>query len=324
MLVKDAIEDYITYISLIDQKAKASITSYQTDLICYKKFLESQHCLLMEDISYSILQDFLAHLRIDQKDEAKQKVIHAKASNSINHMITSLHMFHRYITMKYPQILDPAQHIHTKKTQHHLPMYFNVHDMEMLLDSFGTSEQDYFEKAILELLYGCGLRVSECCDLTLNQTHLDQGFLRVIGKGDKERMVPMHTSCVTTLREYIVNVRKIWEKKRSPYVFINQRGNTLTRQYVHTLIKRKLKELNLDERYSAHSFRHSFATHLLDGGADLRVVQELLGHRDIATTQIYTHVQNKRLQSAYASFHPRAHKKEEESYDKIKGEKENE
>ena len=131
----------------------------------------------------------------------------------------------------------------------------------------------------------------------------------MIGKGDKERMVPMHTRCVRALRAYLTQIRPTWEKRKSTRVFLNSRGNVLTRQYVHTLIKQRLQELGLDERLSAHSFRHSFATHLLDGGADLRVVQELLGHSDITTTQIYTHVQNRRLKEAIDQYHPRSVKK---------------
>lgn len=128
-------------------------------------------------------------------------------------------------------------------------------------------------------------------------------------------MVPMHQRSVHALQQYLEFVRPQWVKQRSPFVFLNSRGQNISRQYVHNLIKSKLTALGLDERLSAHSFRHSFATHLLDGGADLRVVQELLGHADIATTQIYTHIQNKRLQDAYASFHPRS--KEEDDHENI-------
>ena len=161
------------------------------------------------------------------------------------------------------------------------------------------------------MLYGCGLRVSECCELRLQQLHLKQGLVRVIGKGSKERMVPLHEEGIQALLQYLQYVRPQWEQTRSPYVFINHLGHPLTRQYVHQMIKRTLQSLGMSTAYSAHSFRHSFATHLLDGGADLRVVQELLGHSYIQTTQIYTHVQGRRLRQAYDAFHPLA--KEEQS-----------
>ncbi|MEG0526852.1 tyrosine recombinase [Amedibacillus sp. YH-ame10] len=310
MKIEEAFEDYMHYIVSVDQKSNATIQSYRTDLKEYVQYLKQENISDMNDIEYQHIQNFLDFLGKDQYD-GTSLIRSKRKGSSINHMITSIHMFHRYITMAYPQIMDPAIHIRSKKTPKHLPVYFNIDDMDRLLNSFGNSDQELFEKAILELLYGCGLRVSECCGLLLNQTHLEQGFLRVIGKGDKERMVPMHERCVKALRVYLEVVRKGWERRRSPYVFINASGNPLTRQYVHTLIKSKLKEQNLNEQLSAHSFRHSFASHLLDGGADLRVVQELLGHSDIATTQIYTHIQNKRLQSVYTSFHPRAKKDKE-------------
>lgn len=305
MDIQEAIQDYIRYIRGVDQKSRATISSYQNDLHTYFQYLSSRAIQDMNDITYQHIQDFLAYLSEDHYEDG-HLVFTKRKGASINHMITSLHMFHRYITMTYPSVLDPAIHIRSKRSAKHLPVYFNHEDIETLLNSFGDSDQELFEHAILELLYGCGLRVSECCDLTLNQMHLEQGFLRVIGKGDKERMIPMHERCIKLIRNYVTRVREQWEVKRSPYVFINKKGNALTRQYVHVLIKEKLKENNLNEALSAHSFRHSFASHLLDGGADLRVVQELLGHSDIATTQIYTHVQNKRLQSVYASYHPRA------------------
>lgn len=294
MLVTDALDDYIHYISVVDQRALTSIKAYQKDLAIYQSFLSEHKIDQMEDITYSIMQDFM--------DEQRE----IKMNNSINRMISTLHNFHHYITFANPHIQDASVFLRSRKSGRKLPRYFNVDDITKLLNSFGDSDQEIFHHAILELLYSCGLRVSELCDITLNQIHLEQGFLRCIGKGDKERMVPIGGQAIQTLQQYLQLVRAQWQKKRQPYVFINHRGNPLTRQYVHVLIKNKLIEQGLDERLSAHSFRHSFATHLLDGGADLRIVQELLGHSDIQTTQIYTHIQNKRLKDAYTSFHPRA------------------
>lgn len=299
----EAKEDYIHYISVVDVKSLATISSYQRDLKAYCTYLQSRQITKVEDITYDLLQDFLA-IQSDRK----------KAS-SVNHLIVVLHMFHGYVSMNHPEIDDISQHVHGRRTGRKLPAYFNVSDIERLLDSFDDSDEGVFHKALLEVLYGCGLRVSELCQLTLNQVHLEHGFLRVIGKGDKERMIPMHERSVTALKNYLNLVRGSWVRKRSPYVFLNARGHVVTRQYVHLLIKKQLQLLQMDERLSAHSFRHSFASHLLDGGADLRVVQELLGHSDISTTQIYTHIQNKKIKDAYASFHPKA--KEDSKDEKI-------
>lgn len=298
MQIRDAIEDYLHHISVVDQKAITSIQAYTRDLRIYESFLTVRELHQINDISYADIQDFI---------QEQRKV---KKSNSVNRMISTLHNFHHYITFTYPKENDPSLFIHSKKDGRKLPRYFNEHDIIQLLDSFGNNDQELFEHAMLELLYSCGLRVSELCSLTMNQLHLEQGFLRVIGKGDKERMIPIHQRAIHIVRDYVTTVRSKWQKKRIPNVFLNHLGNAVSRQYVHRLIKTKLAEMNLDESLSAHSFRHSFATHLLDGGADLRVVQELLGHSDIKTTQIYTHVQNKRLKEAYASFHPRSKQKE--------------
>ncbi len=311
MKLTDACQDYLHYIQAIDRKAEATIASYTNDLRQYVQYMQTCKIEEVENIDYSHVQDFLEYLRQDHYDEKGQCIHKKKSSASINHMITSLHVFHRYLSMTYPKLLNPVQNIRTKKAVQHLPVYFNMQDIERLLDSFGDSDAEIMDKAIVELLYGCGLRVSECCSLMLQQVYLEQGFLRVIGKGNKERMVPMHARCKKALENYLTKVRK-QRYARSNFVFINAKGQEITRQYIHVMIKKRLLALGLDERLSAHSFRHSFASHLLDGGADLRVVQELLGHSDISTTQIYTHVQNKRLQSVYTSFHPRAKKHKED------------
>ena len=223
---------------------------------------------------------------------------------TVNRRLASIRSFHRFLAQRDPELIDPSRFLRGSKKQAHLPLYLNETEITRILESFNTSDLDVLHKSIIELLYGCGLRVSECCSLRMKQLHLDQKIIRVTGKGNKERMLPLHAEGSTVLRQYVVYVRPQWEKTRSPYVFLNSRGMPLNRQYVHHMIKEKVRELGLNPHYSAHSFRHSFATHLLDGGADLRVVQELLGHSDIQTTQIYTHVQNKRLKQAYDCFHP--------------------
>lgn len=292
MEIHESIIDYLHAIRIVEHKSAATVASYANDLSQYEAYLKKQNIKNLHTIDYNVLQDFLSSLS-------------TRNSNSINHVITVLRMYHRYLHITY-QFHDPTIHLHSKKPSRSLPQYFNMHDIERLLDSFHDDDTDLFHKAMLELLYGCGLRVSELCELCLNQLHLEQGFLRIIGKGDKERFIPMHERSILIVRQYLAYVRPTWEKKRMAQVFLNARGHHVTRQYVHILIKNKLAELNLNSQLSAHSFRHSFATHLLDGGADLRVVQELLGHQDITTTEVYTHIQDKRLKDAYFSYHPRS------------------
>lgn len=302
MNISEAINEYIIYIQTVERKAQSTIQSYKQDLSLYQNWLLSHQINKIEDILPQDIQSFLTALEEGNDDLEKHQ------RNSVNHMLTSIHMFHRFLCLHNPNLIDPSLPIRGGKKKMHLPLYFNEKDITVLLESFGTEPIEILQKSILELMYGCGLRISEVCNLQKSQVFLEQGYIRVIGKGDKERMVPMHETCIHILRTYLTEVRPLWEKKVVHRFFINQRGNPLTRQYIHTFLKKRLHMLGLDERLSAHSLRHSFASHLLDGGADLRVVQELLGHSDITTTQIYTHIQNKRLQEVIDQYHPRSNK----------------
>ena len=229
MKLTDACQDYLHYIQAVDRKADATIASYTNDLHQYMQYMQTCRIEEVEDIDYLQVQDFLEYLRKDRYDEKGQCIRKKKSPASINHMITSLHGFHRYLSMTYPKLLNPVQNIRTKKAVQHLPVYFNMQDIERLLDSFKDSDAEIMDKAIVELLYGCGLRVSECCGLILQQVYLEQGFLRVIGKGNKERMVPMHRRCKKALESYLTKVRK-QRHAANNLVFVNAKGQGITRQ----------------------------------------------------------------------------------------------
>ncbi|MFV0382163.1 MAG: tyrosine recombinase [Breznakia sp.] len=298
MLLREAIEDYMHYISVINQKSLSTIKSYKQDLVQYERYLQEYGTHDVNEITSDIIECFLQQQSLQ------------KSSNSLNHMSVSIRNFHNYLSYRYDYIQNPALHLRLRKHGKKLPIFMNEHDMKIFLSSFDEmNEQDIYHHCIVELMYGCGMRVSEVCNLKMNQLHLKQGFVRCIGKGNKERMIPIHDIAGELIHMYLETIRSVWNIKKLPFVFINKRGNVLNRQYVHMLIKQKLKELDLDDHISAHSFRHSFATHLLNGGADLRSVQELLGHSDIGTTQIYTHIQTARLKEVYKQSHPRGKKK---------------
>lgn len=292
MDLKEALLDYQYNLLMVEHKSSRTIHSYINDLQLYILYLNDLGIHDVQSIRECDINDYLIELREDFTPA------------TVNRRLASIRSFHRFLAQRDPKLIDPSRFLRGSKKQAHLPLYLNETEITRILESFSTSDLDVLHKSIIELLYGCGLRVSECCSLRMKQLHLDQKIIRVTGKGNKERMLPLHAEGSIVLRQYVVYVRPQWEKTRSPYVFLNSRGMPLNRQYVHHMIKEKVRELGLNPHYSAHSFRHSFATHLLDGGADLRVVQELLGHSDIQTTQIYTHVQNKRLKQAYESFHP--------------------
>ncbi len=298
MNIQEAYQEYIYHIKLVDQKAKTTIASYENDLNKYISYLQKMKLDKCEDINYEIIQNYLLEMALQCQ------------SSTLNRYIVSIRSFHNFVSDKNPQIANPSIFIKTSKTKKRLPNVLNKEEVEAII-AFKEAKEDIaiYHRCILELLYGCGLRVSECCDLTMIQLHLKEKIIKVRGKGDKERLVPVNDVAANVLELYIATIRKDWNHKKLSYVFVNHLGNRLNRQYVDVMIHQRAMALGINKQVSAHSFRHSFASHLLDGNADLRVVQELLGHSDIATTQIYTHVQTKRLKSAYLSAHPRSNKK---------------
>ena len=300
MDLHEALSDYKLNLSLVENKSKKTIEAYMSDLTHYINYLNQKNINNVEEITILTVDNYLNSLTKEY------------SSNSINRVLASVRSFHKFISLNHESIKDPTLYIHTHKHNEHLPIYASVQDLKVLFDSFSNSDIDIYHKTILLTLYSCGLRVSELCSLKRNDVHLSEKILKVTGKGDKERIIPIVDACVQQMELYLNLVRKNWQKKTLPNFFINQYGRVLTRQYVHNLIKKKCEECNLNPNLSAHSFRHSFASHLLDGNADLRIVQEILGHSDIQTTQIYTHIQNKRLVNAYDNAFQSFKKKEDD------------
>ena len=300
MDLHEALSDYKLNLSLVENKSKKTIEAYMSDLTHYIDYLNQKNINNVEEITILTVDNYLNSLTKEY------------SSNSINRVLASVRSFHKFISLNHESIKDPTLYIHTHKHNEHLPIYASVQDLKVLFDSFSNSDIDIYHKTILLTLYSCGLRVNELCSLKRNDVHLSEKILKVTGKGDKERIIPIVDACVQQMELYLNLVRKNWQKKTLPNFFINQYGRVLTRQYVHNLIKKKCEECNLNPNLSAHSFRHSFASHLLDGNADLRIVQELLGHSDIQTTQIYTHIQNKRLVNAYDNAFQSFKKKEDD------------
>ncbi|PKM69437.1 MAG: hypothetical protein CVU94_03980 [Firmicutes bacterium HGW-Firmicutes-19] len=185
-----------------------------------------------------------------------------------------------------------------------LPKTLTRTDINRLLQSFPSTPLAEYQKTICEVLFATGLRVSELCQLQFQQVYTEEGILRIIGKGDKERIIPIGKSALQAYKNYVEHIRPHWLKKGSSAVFIGPNGKQLSRQYVWAMLKYKSKELGFEPNISPHTLRHSFASALLEGGADLRIIQELLGHSDISTTQIYTHIETSRLHKNYDEFHP--------------------
>lgn len=288
-----ALEDYIHYITSVDRKSLATIASYRNDLKSYREYLQQFNVDKVENITYDMILDYL-----------NEQSLQAKPA-TLNHRINTIRLFHQYCDITY-QIHDVTHFLKTHTTHDQLPKTISKKDVEKILTRANASNEEIAFCAFLECLYGSGLRISECCNLKLSSVSLSQKIMRVKGKGDKERLIPMNQRQVDAITDYIKLVRNDWEIKKSPYLFIDSKGMPYRRERIHRMIKKRCESLGIDSSISAHSFRHSFATHLLEGGADLRALQEMLGHSDIQTTQIYTHVQSEQLIKTVQQFHPRS------------------
>lgn len=288
----EAFDIYIHELAVNQQLAITTIDSYKNQLNKYFLFLDKLEIHDLKNIDHTIIIEYIDDISEDS------------ASSTIVHALSIIRGFHTYISINYPSIKNPTIKIKVKTAKQSLPTLISDIDLKTIFDSFNDVPNDIYLNTIFEFLYSCGLRVSELCNLTFNDLSIENMIIKVKGKGSKERIVPISDVALKKLSEYR-NFRDTWNIHKSNNIFINEYGNKLTRQYVWSKLKEILIVNNITNDYSPHSFRHTYATHLLDGGADLRYVQELLGHSDIATTQIYVHLQNKRIKKDYDQFFPR-------------------
>lgn len=290
MQVRQAIENYLYHIQVIEQKPLSTISSYRNDLKKYQKYLEDINIVDIEEVDSLILMDFISansHL--------------AKSSQA--HLLTAVKNLHNYLFINH-NINNLIDNLSIKRSQTNLPSFLSFEEIQLILNSFDESDdKSYFDRLLIQLIFVSGARVSEVCNLNIKQVNTTHKILRIIGKGNKERIVLIDNDTAERLDYYYSNIRLRWLKgKDNNYFFINKRGNKVNRQYIFKIIKQKQQQLNIKKDISPHTFRHSFATHLLDSDVDLRSVQELLGHSDISTTQIYTHIQKKQLKEAYSKL----------------------
>ena len=297
MKVIDAINDYLFTAEVNDGKASKTIVSYKRDLTIYNNFLEKNKITEIEKIQDTDIKDFITFLNKDY------------SVASINRIKTSVRNLHTFLNFKYG-FKDPSITVKVNKREKRLPIYCTVDEITQIMNYFKDSPKDILDKCLLETIYGLGLRVSECTDLKVNQVNLEDGFVKVLGKGNKERVVPIPTKTKELMYKYFTEIRPLWAQNATiNKFFINPKGKSLYPKYVENLLSKIVIDLGLKKNITPHKLRHSYATHLLEGGADLRSIQELLGHSDISTTEIYTHVDTKRLKNTYTSYHPLANKK---------------
>ncbi|KKB36435.1 site-specific tyrosine recombinase XerD [Bacillus thermotolerans] len=297
--MKERLEDFVHYMVVEKGLSKNTISAYKRDLTHYLLFLNKvEQVDSLQDVTRTHIVQFLGHLKGE-----------GKSSKTIARHVASVRAFHQFLLRDKAVDQDPSVHIEPPKMEKTLPKVLSLTEVEALLEApdastpFGLRDQ-----AMLELLYATGMRVSEMTSLDLDDVHLTMGFVRCTGKGNKERIIPIGKTAIQVIESYLNTGRPRLKSKKYPEeaLFLNHHGKRLSRQGFWKILKALAKKANIEKELTPHTLRHSFATHLLENGADLRAVQEMLGHADISTTQIYTHVTKTRMKDVYSQFHPRA------------------
>lgn len=292
------IEQFKNYLKLERGFAENSLEAYLRDVVKFREYAQSQEWTSPEKITHHQIQDFLVYLNELGIAEASQARV-----------LSGIKAFYKFLFLENIIQQDPSYLIEAPKLARKLPDTLSYEEIEKLLAAIDLSTPEGTRnRAILEVLYSCGLRVSELTELTLSQLYFDIGFLKVIGKGNKERFVPIGKDAIKYTKMYLEHIRNHLDIPRGyeNYVFLNRRGKNLSRVFIFMIIKELAQKISLNKNISPHTFRHSFATHLLEGGADLRAIQEMLGHESITTTEIYTHLDKDYLRQTIQQFHPRS------------------
>ncbi|MGX4669511.1 site-specific tyrosine recombinase XerD [Cerasibacillus sp. JNUCC 74] len=297
-MLNDSVEDFFNYLQVERGLAENTLVSYRRDLTQYMDYLKT---MVKKDDWEQVTRSDIIGFLYGLKDANK-------SSATIARHISAIRAFHQFLIRDQSVTHDPSLHIETPKKERKLPDVLSVKEMDALLNISGNSPLHIRNKAMFELLYATGLRVTEMITLKITDLHLTMGFVQCFGKGAKERIVPIGNIAAKAIETYLQQARGklIKQQTDNQILFVNQHGKPLTRQGFWKILKKRAQEAGITKKITPHTLRHSFATHLLENGADLRLVQEMLGHVDISTTQIYTHVTKSRLKDVYKHFHPRA------------------
>lgn len=294
-----AIRDFTNYMRLERAMAKNTVSSYQRDLNKAAQYFETTKPSPLK-LSLKDLEAFVAEM-------AEQGI----SARSQARLVSALRSFYKFLTLEEVIDIDPSELLESPKLGRKLPDFLSIEEVIAIIDAVDMGKAEgHRNRAILETLYGCGLRVSELTDLRISDLFLKESIIRVTGKGDKERLVPINKMAIKYIDIYReqVRVHQAITKGHEDFLFLNRRGKKLTRAMIFHIIKTLTTKAGIKKKVSPHTFRHSFATHLVEGGADLRAVQEMLGHESITTTEIYTHLDQTYLRDTLLQFHPRAHK----------------
>lgn len=294
---KQAISEYISYLRIERGRSANTLVNYQYDL---------------QQFTDWITEHYRDENPVDLTEEALKSFVYERSKSisarSQHRLLSSLRGFFGYLVFEGYRSTDPTALIESPKTGRKLPDTLSVEEIDRLIAAIDLGHpQGERNRAILETLYGCGLRVSELTALLVSDLFFDEGFIRVTGKGNKQRFVPVGQSTIDYIERYrgTVRVLQTIDPEHSDILFLNRRGRALSRAMIFTLVRQLAEKAGIDKRISPHTFRHSFATHLLENGADLRAIQQMLGHESITTTEVYTHLDTAHLTRVINEFHPR-------------------
>ena len=289
------IKSFSTYLRIERSLSTNTIESYSNDLKKLADFLTPKS-ISASKARLNDLKDFITSISEILSETSQSRIISAIKS------------FYKFLLIENLIQTDPSENLVSPKIGRKLPNVLTIEEINLIINSVESNNVGIRNRAIIEIIYGCGLRVSELTNLLLSNLFLKQGYIKIVGKGNKERLSPIGSLATDSLNDFLTNVRpglKI-NNKFSDHVFINNRGTSLSRSMIFKMIKKYTLKANINKDISPHSLRHSFATHLVEGGANLRAVQEILGHSSITTTEIYTHLDSDYLRSNLVEYHPRA------------------
>ncbi len=293
--LSEAATSYLAFVSVTKGRSQNTISAYAQDLLLFERYLNEREVSLDDVNTFTVTSFF---------DQLSGRYM----PSSLSRVRSSINGYLKFLTAEgtIENSINLEGVLHPPSQS--LPKVLNVHDVLELIESVnGKEPKDLRDRAVLEVLYGTGVRISELCNLKIDDLDLDENLAKVLGKGSKERLVPLGEQARTTLVDYLNLARpKLVKDRRSKYVFVNMKGTSLTRQGAWLIVKSRASKLGMGAQMTPHTLRHCCATHMLEGGADLRIVQELLGHSSLSTTQIYTKVTLGYLQEVYITAHPRS------------------
>ena len=308
MQILTEIDNFKAYLQIEKSLSKNSIEAYLHDLSLLTGFLSNYNLLLTgtkDDVQ--VLRRFIDYLNTDYKDETLRSI----QARSQARIISGIRAFYKFLLLSDKIDTDPSKLIEMPRIGNKLPEFLSVDEIDRIEAAVDLSKPEgHRNRAIIETLYSCGLRVSELINLKITDLYFDLDFIKVTGKGNKERLVPVSQKMKNEIDLYIKSYRIHLDIKKEyeNYLFLNRRGRKLTRNMIFLIVKELAEKAEINKNISPHTFRHSFATHLVDGGADLRAVQEMLGHQSITTTEIYTHLSKEYLKQTVMDYHPRSKK----------------